>query len=214
MFVKELYGETRREALHALMLKYPFGSLVTTRSTGIEIDHFPFGLYSDVGAHGTLRCHVDRGNPVWQALRENDQVLVTFQSPSSYISPNWMPGRPRHRKTAPSWNYAAVHAYGTARVVEDPEWLRSQLRDFSNRQEAGRPEPWSIDEPPEEFTSQLLNYIVGVEITIDRLVGKWFMSQHRSTSDRAGVVAGLRAEKTDAASTIAAMIEEYAPKKE
>lgn len=213
MYVQDLFAERRLDALHAFIGEYPLGAIVTQQSSGIEIDHLPFVVHPD-SAQGLLRCHAALGNPLCEAIDANANVVVVFQSPSAYISPSWMPGRQRHGKSAPSWNYAAVHVYGLARVTRDEAWLRAQLKALSGPQEAHRAEPWTLDEPPAEYVSQLLQHIAGIEITIDRIVGKRFVGQQRSPNDRAGVVAGLRAENTDAARTIAAMMEAYAPVKD
>jgi transcriptional regulator len=196
-----------------LIAANPLGAIITTRSDGIEIDHFPFSVHPEIGTQGTLRCHSARGNPLWNALLDNGNVTVVFQSPNAYISPTWMPGRKRHGKVAPSWNYAAVHAYGAARIVQDHDWLKQHLHDLSAPQETKREDAWSLAEAPTEFVNGLLDYIVGIEITVERLVGKWFVGQQRSPSEREGVVAGLLQEGTDAASTVANMMTAYAPVK-
>jgi transcriptional regulator len=214
MYVQSLFAEHRPEALFGLIAANPLGAIITTRSTGIEVDHLPFSVHPETGEHGVLRCHSARGNPVWQALLDNDAVTVIFQSPNAYISPTWMPARKRHGKVAPSWNYAAVHAYGRARIVQEPDWLKQHLHDLSAPHEAHRADAWSMAEAPNEFVEGLLHYIVGIEITVERLVGKWFVGQQRSPSDREGVVAGLLAENTDATSAIAAMMQAYAPIKD
>jgi transcriptional regulator len=214
MYVQSLFAEQRSEVVDAFIADHPLGALVTSRTTGVEVDHLPCSMHPSIGIEGTLRCHAARGNPLWQSLRENGEVLVVFQSPSAYISPSWMPGRKRHGKVAPSWNYAAVHVYGAARIVEDAEWLKQHLRDLSAPQESNRSDAWSVDEAPPEFIAQLLPSIVGIEITIARKVGKWFVGQQRSSSDREGVVAGLLQENTDAAAAIAAMMKAYAPGKQ
>ncbi len=214
MYVQQLFEEQRREALDAFIARYPLGAIVTTRDSGVEVDHIPFRLHPEVNPGSecrTLRGHVARGNPLWKEIANEKEVLVVFQSPNAYISPAWMPGLKRHGKVAPSWNYAAVHAYGTAQVIEDAAWLKQHLHDLAESQEANRPEPWSLDHAPADFVASLLNYIVGIEIKVSRTVGKWFVGQQRSPSDRAGVVAGLLEENTDAATTIAEMMKSYAP---
>jgi transcriptional regulator len=213
MYVQDLFAEQRAEALDALIAAHPLGTLIAIRTTGVAADHLPCSMHAEIGALGALRCHTARGNPLWQALLENAEVLVVFQSPNAYISPTWMPGRKRHGKVAPSWNYAAVHVYGTARIIEDVGWLKQHLHDLSAPQEQRRPDPWAVDEAPPEFVAQLLPFIVGIEITIARKVGKWFVGQQRSPSDREGVVAGLLQEKTEAAASIATMMTAYAPLK-
>jgi transcriptional regulator len=214
MYVQELFTERRPEALQAFIAEYPLGAMITQQLSGVEIDHLPMVFRPVEGTQGVLQCHVASGNPLIAGVEANAGVVAVFQSPNAYISPSWMPGRKRHGKVAPSWNYAAVHVYGQARVIRDESWLKVQLKALSAPQEAHRDEPWTLDEPPADFTTQLLQYIVGVEITIERIVGKRFVGQQRSPSDRAGVVEGLRAENTDATRAIAAMMEAYAPVKD
>jgi transcriptional regulator len=212
MYVQSLFEEHRADALFGLIAANPLGAIITTRPSSIEVDHLPCSVHPEIGTHGTLRCHSARGNPIWKALLDNSNVTVVFQSPNAYISPNWMPGRKRHGKVAPSWNYAAVHAYGHARIVQDHDWLKQHLHDLSAPQEAKRDDAWSLAEAPPEFVNGLLDYVVGIEITVERLVGKWFVGQQRSPSDREGVVLGLLAEKTDAATAVAEMMIGYAPR--
>ncbi len=212
MYLRTLFEEKRREVLEDLIATHPLGAVTTIRPHGVEVDHLPFRLYPDADSCGVLRCHVARGNTLWQSISADEEVLVVFQGPNAYISPSWSPGRRRHGKTAPSWNYAVVHAYGIAHPVEDQEWLKTHLEDLAAMQEAHRPEPWKLSEAPPEFVDQLLNHIVGIEIRLTRMVGKWFVSQQRSPSDRTGVVEGLRQEQTDAARAVARMIESHAPR--
>jgi transcriptional regulator len=211
VYLRSLFEEKRREVLEELIASYPLGAVAAARRHAVEVDHLPFQFYPDAGSCGALRCHVARANPLWQSLSSDEELLIVFQGPNHYISPSWSPGRERHGKVAPSWNYAVVHAHGFARPVEDREWLKAHLEDLAATHEAHRPRPWTLSEAPTEFIDQLLKHIVGIEITLTRLVGKWFVSQQRSHSDRAGVVEGLRQEPTDAATAVARMIESHAP---
>jgi len=211
MYLGNLFEEKRREVLEELITAYPLGALTTVRPHGVEVDHVPFQLYPGIGPCGTLRCHVARSNPLWQSLSADEELLVVFQGPNAYISPSWSPGRQRHGKVAPSWNYAVVHAYGFARPVEDREWLKAYLDDLATAQEAHRPNPWTLSGAPTEFVDQHLKHIVGIEVRLTRMVGKWFVSQQRSPSDRAGVIEGLLEEQTDAARAVARMVESHAP---
>lgn len=211
MYIQGLFAEERPEALDRFIAEYPLGAFVVQHESGIEVDHLPCTGHVEVGDQRIIRSHVARGNPLWKALQNRSDVLIVFQSPNAYISPGWMPNRKRHGKVAPSWNYAAVHVHGIAQVVEDGEWLKRHLTELSNAQESHRTEPWSLDETPPGFAESLLPFIVGIEITVTRRVGKRFVGQQRSASDREGVVAGLLQEGTDAARTIAEMMQAYAP---
>lgn len=120
MYLRSLFEETRREVLEELIATYPLGAVTSVQPHGVEVDHLPFQFYPEIGSHGALRCHVARSNSLWQSVSADEEVLVVFQGPNAYISPSWSPGRQRHGKVAPSWNYAVVHAHGFARPVEDP----------------------------------------------------------------------------------------------
>lgn len=211
MYLRNLFEEKRREVLEALIADNPLGAVTIAGPQGVEVDHLPFRLYPHLGPGGTLKCHVARSNPLWQSLSADQELLVVFQGPNAYISPSWNPGRERHGKVAPSWNYAVVHAYGYARAIEDQEWLKAHLDDLAAAHEAHRSNPWRLAEAPTDFVGQLLAHIVGIEIELTRMVGKWFVSQQRSTSDRAGVIEGLLNEQTDAARAVARMVESHAP---
>jgi transcriptional regulator len=210
MYVQNLFAETRPKALFSLIADHPLGAVISMQPS-VEIDHLPFSVHPELGPAGVLRCHSARANPLWPALQTDGAVTVVFQSPSAYISPSWMPGRRKHGKVAPSWNYAAVHVYGRARIIEEAMWLRQHLQDLIAAQEIHRNDAWSLDEAPPDFVAQLLEHIVGIEIQVERLVGKWFVGQQRSPNDRAGVVAGLLKEGTDASDTIAALMQAHAP---
>lgn len=213
MYLRDLFEESRPEVLARLVAGYPLGAIATVSSGVVDIEHLPFLYHPSIAPCGTLCCHVGRGNPLWQSLPADREVLIVFQGPSTYISPSWSPGRSRHGKVAPSWNYAVVHAHGVPRVIHEHEWLRAHLEQLTASQEAHRPNAWALSEPPGDFIAQLLNHIVGIEFRLTRMVGKWFVSQQRSPADRAGVIEGLLRENTDAARSIAEMIESHAPQK-
>lgn len=211
MYLRSLFEEKRREVLEALIADNPLGAVTTVRPHGIEVDHVPCQLYPQLGPYGTLKCHVARNNSLWQSLSTDRELLVVFQGPNAYISPSWSPGRERHSKVAPSWNYAVVHAYGFGRAVEDQEWLKAHFDDLAAAHETHRSNPWCLAEAPTDFVDQLLRHIVGIEVELTHMVGKWFVSQQRSPSDRAGVIEGLLQEQTDAARAVAQMVESHAP---
>src|SRR5690606_21881976 len=130
--------------------------------------------------YGTLEGHVARANPVWKSLADGVESIVLFQGADAYITPSWYPGKRTHGKVVPTWNYVVVHAHGTPRLIEDRAWLREHLELLTNEQEAGAEEPWRVSDPPQDYTEGLMGAIVGVEIPISKLVGKWKVSQNRS----------------------------------
>jgi len=177
---------------HDLIETQPLGLLVSAGSAGLVANHLPFLLYRTEGPLGTLRCHLSKANEQWRELFASDDCLVAFQGPQAYISPNWYPSKRESGKVVPTWNYATVHAWGRPEVKEDPGWLHRHVSDLTDTNEGRLPAPWRVDDAPEPFVASQLKGIVGVQIAITRLEGKWKMSQNRSVPDRAGVAEALR----------------------
>jgi transcriptional regulator len=186
----------REESLavqHELIRANPLGMLISQGPQGIIANPIPFLLYPE-GDRGTLRCHLSRANSQWQALREHPNALVVFQGVDHYITPNWYPQKAIDHKVVPTWNYAVVQARGAATVIEDPAWLLANVSALSDAHEARRPQPWSVAEAPEPFVASQLKGIVGIEIVIASIEGKFKASQNRPVADRAGVAEGLAAD--------------------
>ncbi len=178
--------------MHALMQRHPLGVLVANTSSGLDANHIPFVVDAAPEPWGTLRCHVARANPIWASLEQNPDVLVIFQGPDGYVSPSVYEAKQQDGRVVPTWNYVAVHAYGAARVVHERTWLLDLLNALTSAHEADRPEPWQVADAPADYTDKLLRAIVGIEIKIDKLIGKWKLSQNRSETDRANIAADLR----------------------
>lgn len=194
MYLPSHFEETRAVALHALIGSRPLGTLITQdRSGALQADAIPFVLDPGPGPHGTLRGHVARANPVWREARVEVQALVVFQGAQGYISPNWYPSKAQHGKAVPTWNYIVVQARGRLQAIDDREWLRAFVTRLTERHEARQPEPWQVSDAPADYLEAMLGAIVGIEIELSSLVGKWKASQNRSSADHAGVVAGLAA---------------------
>lgn len=211
MFVPEPFEETRVEVLHELIRAHPFGVLVTLNEGNLEANHLPFELDSEPAPFGTLRGHVARANPVWHAHAGANETLAIFQGPQAYISPGWYETKKRTGEVVPTYNYAVVHAYGTLRAIEEREWLRGLVERLTRRHEAGKPAPWEVSDAPSGYIERMLGAIVGLELRITRLVGKWKVSQNRPAADRAGVVEGLRGTDDPQARAMAALVERRAP---
>lgn len=205
------FAETRPEIMHALIDAHPLGTLVTLGSAGLDANHIPFEIDptpTPAAPFGTLRAHVARANPVWKDFRADLDALVIFQGPQAYITPTWyVESKPAHGKVVPTWNYCVVHAHGPLRAIDDREWLRAQVGRLVHRQEATQPKPWQVADAPADYLEQQLAAIVGIEIPIARLVGKWKLSQNRPATDRAGVVAGLDRQGTDSATAMAQLVQ-------
>jgi transcriptional regulator len=193
MYQPPHFRDDTRVAQHALIRTHPLGLLITNGAAGLVANPVPFQL-DETGAYGTLRAHLARANPQWQALADAEECLIVFQGPQGYVTPGWYASKREHGRVVPTWNYATVHAWGRPRVIEDADWLRRQIADLTALREAPRVAPWTVDDAPAPFVAAQLRAIVGIEIPITRIAGKWKMSQNRPEADRAGVIAGMRAE--------------------
>jgi transcriptional regulator len=198
MYQTPHFREDRIDVQHELIRTHSLGLLITAGPSGLIANPVPFLVDAASPERGTLRAHLARANPQWRELAAVDECLVVFQGAQEYITPSWYPTKHQTQKAVPTWNYVTVHAWGRPRVVEDPAWLRRQLEDLTLLKEGGRPEPWKVDDAPAPYVAAQIKGIVGVEIPIDRIEGKWKVSQNRSEADRAGVVAGLRGEGASA----------------
>jgi transcriptional regulator len=191
MYLPKHFEETRIEVLHELIRAHPLGALVTLTPSGLDANHIPFEVDPDPAPFGTLRGHVARANPLWRDFLPDVEALAIFQGPATYISPAWYPTKAETAKVVPTWNYAVVHAHGVLRVIDDRVWLRGFVEKLTNRHEAERRDPWKVTDAPADYIEKQLGAIIGLEIPITRLIGKWKVSQNRPPQDRAGVVEGL-----------------------
>jgi transcriptional regulator len=197
MYTPKHFVETRVEALHGLIRAYPFATLVTRAADGLTANHLPFELVGEV-----LHGHVARGNELAQL--DGAEVLLVFQGPDGYISPNWYPSKHETGREVPTWNYAVVHVHGRLRVIDDATWLRRLLETLTDHHEAGQPQPWKISDAPDDHIETSLRAIVGLEIAIDRIEGKFKLSQNHPARNRAGVIAGLCERDGDGDAELAA----------
>jgi transcriptional regulator len=205
MYQPPAFREDRSEVQHALIRKHPLGLLITAGPAGLLANLFPFLLDADGTEKGTLRLHMARANPQWHELEAVEECLVVFQGPQDYVTPSWYATKRETGKVVPTWNYATVHVWGKPRVMKDDAWLRKQIEDLTASREAHRAEPWQVGDAPEDFVAMQMRAIVGIEIPILKIEGKWKMSQNRPEADRAGVIAGFREMGGEA---IAALVEE------
>lgn len=215
MYQPPHFVETRPEFLHGLIAAYPLGALVTLGPDGLTADHIPFLLDPSGGEHGTLIAHVARANPAWQVLEaqgsSSQECLVIFQGPTSYISPNWYPTKQATHEVVPTYNYAVVHVHGTPVIHHDPKRLRAIVGRLTRTMESRQPTPWKMADAPPAFVEGQLEKIVGVEIPIARMAGKWKASQNRPAADRAGATEGLRLGGNPAAAVMADLINAMDP---
>jgi transcriptional regulator len=210
MYVPAHFEETRPGVLHQLIREHSLAALVTLGPAGLDANHIPLELDPEPAPLGTLRGHVARGNPVWRDFSRDVHALAIFQGPQAYISPAWYPTKRETGKVVPTYNYAVVHACGPMRVIEDRAWLRGLVERLTNRYEAGKPDPWKVTDAPAEFVEQMLGAIVGIEIPLTSLVGKWKVSQNRPAADRAGVVKALSEIGDGGARAMSGLVEKAA----
>jgi transcriptional regulator len=208
MYVPPHFEETRLEVLHELIRARPLATVVTLSADGINANHIPLHLCEQQGRLGALRGHVARSNPMWRDRVEDVEALAIFQGAHGYISPSWYPTKREHGKVVPTWNYAVVHAYGPLRVIDDPVWLRELLEVLVRRHEASSIAPWSISDAPPEFIERMIGSIVGFEIVISRLNGKWKASQNQPAENRAGVVEALKQRGDPTAIEMAELVQQ------
>lgn len=193
MYIPSPFEETRLATLHGLIEAHPLGTLVMQTAAGLVADHIPFEIGAPTldAPHGTLRAHVARANPLWR--QAGAAVMVVFQGPSAYVSPSLYQEKPVSGKVVPTWNYAVAQAHGVLRAIEEPAWILALLYRLTARHEAPRAAPWAVRDAPPDYIDSLLKAIVGIEIPLDRLQGKWKLSQNRVAADRAAVAADCAA---------------------
>jgi transcriptional regulator len=194
MYLPTHFEENRPEVLHALMRDHPLGQLVTHGAHGLDANPLPFELDAASGPHGTLRAHVARANPVWQQA-DGMPVLVIFQAAHGYITPNSYPSKPEHHRHVPTWNYQVVHAHGVLRVRDDERFVRGLVARLTREHEArAQQQPaWRMGDSAPDFIDGMLQAIVGLEVQVTRLVGKFKLGQNREARDRLGAADALAA---------------------
>ncbi|CAN7413062.1 FMN-binding negative transcriptional regulator [Rhizobium sp. LjRoot254] len=210
MYQPPLFREERLEVLHGLMRAHPFGLIISAGSDGEPVANaIPLLLDSSTGEKGMLRGHLARANPHWKLLAETGKALIVFQGPYSYVTPSWYETKKETGKVVPTWNYAIVQARGAVKIHEDAGWLRAHVGALTDSHEAGRADPWAVSDAPESFIDSQLKGIVGFEIEISSLEGKWKVSQNRPVPDRVGVVEGLVADGGDGNAEMVKLVREY-----
>jgi transcriptional regulator len=203
------FQQTDTASLHALIEAHAFGVLVASGPEGVpELAHLPFLLEREAGPYGTLVCHVARPNPVWRLAQEGRPLVAVFSGPHGYVSPRWYT---TPHGQVPTWNYAVVHAHGRAEVVTDRDALLGMLEALSRTYEAGAEAPWRMEDMDAGLREQLLGGIVGLRLRIERLEGKFKLSQNRKPEDHAGVVRGLQALGGPEAEALARLMQRRRP---
>ena len=192
MYIPEKFNQPDVQVMHKLMQDYPLATLVTHTADGLNANHIPMHLSTEPVPYGVLRGHVARANPVWQTLTPGHEVLSIFNGPDAYITPAWYATKQQTGKVVPTWNYAVVHAYGQLQVIEDTDWLRTHLSLMTAQNEAVFPQQWQLSDAPEDFIERLMGVIIGIEIVITRLSGKWKVNQNQPPENQKSVIEGLK----------------------
>ncbi|MER8727046.1 FMN-binding negative transcriptional regulator [Mesorhizobium sp. M0195] len=210
MYQPPHFQETRPDVLHGLIRAHPLGLLVSNGTEGPIANAIPFLLdapsllNADVPPNGRLRAHLAKANPQWRLLADNPlvPVLVVFQGADAYVTPSWYETKRETGKVVPTWNYAIVQVRGIVTVIEDQDWLAEQISDLTMSQEGSRPAPWAVTDAPAPFIQSQIKGIVGLEIEITEISGKWKVSQNRPAGDRVGVAEGLESETANSADMV------------
>lgn len=192
MYIPEHFREPQIEVLRAFVERHSFGTLVAVTSEGITANHIPMQLLAGPDGLGVLRGHIARANPLWRLLESGASVLAIFLGPDHYVSPSWYPSKHEHGKAVPTWNYATVHVRGTIRFIDDPVWLRALVESLTDEHERHNVHPWKVTDAPADYIAGMVRAIVGFEILVSAIEGKFKASQNRSAADRAGVAEALR----------------------
>ncbi len=190
MYIPKHFEQTSPDELRSIIRDYPFATLITISDSGLEANHIPFFL-NQVNGKDVLQGHLSKGNPLWKNLKNESEVLVVFQGPHSYVSPSNYPTKQETGKVVPTWNYIAVHVKGTMKCIHDLSWCMEMINNLTKQHERKQNVPWAVSDAPEEFTKNMVSGIVGIEIDISAMSGKWKVSQNQPERNQLGVVAGL-----------------------
>lgn len=199
-----------RGALFQVMRANPLATLITAGEGGLLANPVPFVLHAEESGQGVLRAHLARPNPQWRAVAAGAEVLLVFTGVERYVTPAWYASKREHGKVVPTWNYVTVQVRGPARTIEDPAWLRAHLEQLTQQQEAPRPEPWAVSDAPEPFVAAQMRGIIGIEIEIASLIGKFKLSQNRQEADKLGVLNGLSADPESESQAMASLVKAHA----
>jgi len=200
MYQPPHFVETRQDVLHGLIRSHPLGLLISNGQDGPIANAIPFLLDTEAGPNGKLRAHLAKANPQWRLLADNpaSPVLVVFQGADAYVTPSWYETKRETGKVVPTWNYAIVQVRGMVRVIDDAQWIAQQISDLTLSQEGARETPWAVTDAPPSYIQSQIKGIIGLEIEIAEISGKWKVSQNRPVADRVGVAEGLEKEAAGA----------------
>jgi transcriptional regulator len=191
MHCAEHFKQSDKEPLLRLMHEHPLATITTVIEGHLEANHLPLLWRDDGSEWGCLVGHIARKDPLAKATA-GAEALVMFQGPQRYISPNWYATKAEHGKVVPTWNYLAVHAWGPLVLHDRPEWILAQLTELTERHEGTQPHPWAVSDAPSDYTERMVGALIGIEIPIQRVQGKFKLSQNQPVANQQGVITGLR----------------------
>lgn len=205
MYTPQKFREDDPAALQAVMHAHPLATIVVHTPDGLLANHVPLEFAAE-GPHGTLRGHIARANPLWRQYPAGSEALAIFQGPNAYISPNFYPSKAEKGEAVPTWNYAVVQVRGTLAFTHDAPWLHALVTRLTDRHEQGSAHPWAVADAPAAFTAHQVGLIVGVELPISSVMGKFKLSQNRTDADRQGVRDGLAARGGESATEMLGLL--------
>lgn len=206
MYIPKPFEESRPEVLHAFIKKHPLATLVISDAEGLSADHIPLLLRAEAGLSGRLVGHVARSNPLWRKAGDGIACLLVFHGVGGYISPSGYASKQETGKVVPTWNYEVVHVHGKVRAVDDPAALMEVLQALTQTHEADQPAPWRIADAPPDYIERMLQAIVGIEVDIERMVGKAKLSQNQPASNQQSLIQALQGRDDGAAQAMAQAI--------
>lgn len=192
MYIPKDFAEQRIDVLQELIIQHPFATLICYGNQGLDAHHLPFELNAEQGQFGVLHAHVARNNLLWTAVKNGDEVLVVFQAGDAYITPNSYPSKHEHHQQVPTWNYRVVHVYGKITVHDDEQYVRGVVARLTRRHEASQVEPWKMTDAPKDYLQQMLKAIVGIQIEITKIQGKFKLGQNKAIADIEGAASALQ----------------------
>lgn len=201
MYIPKHFEEHRPEELHRVIREFPLGILVLNGSQGLDANHIPFELDEDQG-QAVLLAHVARANSLWQEAKDGDDALVIFRAADAYISPNWYPSKHEFHKQVPTWNYQAVHVHGKIGIRDDEKFVRAVVARLTRTHEmrSGQARPWKMTDSSKDYIDQMIAAVVGIEIRVTKISGKWKLSQNKGESDRSSAAHELQTRGNQLAS--------------
>ena len=205
MYIPKHFAQSDANELYRLIRAYPLATLITVSNQGMEANHIPLYL-GKVEDKDVLQGHLARANPLWKNLPDGSDVLVVFQGPHAYVSPSHYPTKLETGMVVPTWNYTATHVRGTMRYHHDPEWCQILVENLTNQQEANLSDPWEVSDAPQPYINKMMAAIVGIEIEVSSMTGKWKVSQNQPEPNQLGVADGLSCDANTEVQKIAQLV--------